>query len=172
MLMWKYGAHFFRNGTVILPFLPASGAGADTYPALRAARWHLRQTYRHISKFVRTNTEMRSATIPGRARAGSRPPPPRRDACPVFSQLGTKSSRAQPGIQYLVNTNGPEIIVILINNYEKDWTGNIEPVKLKLNLRKGMDLWHNKPLPASAFKDGVLGITCPAFGFRILSLLG
>jgi len=76
--------------------------------------------------------------------------------------------KVSPGIQYLVNTKGSEIIVTLINNYKNDWAGEIVPVKSGLKLSKGIDLWNDKPLSASAFKDGVLKITCPAFGFRVL----
>ena len=80
--------------------------------------------------------------------------------------------KVSTGIQYLVNTKGAEIIVTLINNYEKDWSGEVIPVKSGLKLRRGVDLWNNKPVPASDFKDGVLKTNCPAFGFRILSLQG
>jgi len=80
--------------------------------------------------------------------------------------------KVTPGIQYLVNTNGSEIIVTLINNYKDDWAGEIVPVKSGLQLRKGMDLWNSKSVSVSAFKNGVLKVSCPAFGFRVLSLKG
>ena len=80
--------------------------------------------------------------------------------------------KVRPDIQYLVNTKGSEIIVTLINNYKDDWTGEITPVKKGLKLKQGTDLWSNKPLPAAAFKDGTLKVTCPAFGFKVLSLGG
>jgi hypothetical protein len=80
--------------------------------------------------------------------------------------------KASPGIQYLVNTRGAEIIVTLINNYKDNWAGEILPVKNGLQLRKGMDLWNNKSVSASAFKNGVLKVSCPAFGFRVLCLQG
>ena len=57
----RCATHFFRNGPVILPYLSASGARADTYPALRAARRYLRQTYRSFSNPARAGTEMRVA---------------------------------------------------------------------------------------------------------------
>jgi len=45
---------------VILPHLSASGVRADTYQALRAARQHIRQTYRPFSN-PEAGTEMRVA---------------------------------------------------------------------------------------------------------------
>jgi len=59
---WKCGAHFFLNGASILRHLPAFDARADTYPALRAARRHLPQTYRPIQKSADADTEMPTAT--------------------------------------------------------------------------------------------------------------
>ena len=77
--------------------------------------------------------------------------------------------KVRPDIQYLVNTKGSEIIVTLINNYKDDWAGEIIPVKKGLKLTQGTDLWSNKALPAAAFKEGSLKVTCPAFGFKVLS---
>lgn len=76
--------------------------------------------------------------------------------------------KVRPEIQYLVNTKGTEIIITLINNYKDDWAGDIVPVQKGLKLKRGMDLWNNKPLSPKAFKDGVLHAACPAFGFRVL----
>jgi len=89
MLVWKYGSHFFRNEPAILRCLPVSGARADTYPALRAARRHPRQTCRLISKSATADTEMRSATI-------SRPQTPGAILALFSTRPGVKSSRAQP----------------------------------------------------------------------------
>ena len=95
-LRGRCATHFFRKGTVILPHLSASGARADTYPARRAARGHLRQTCRSFSN-PGAGTEMRVAhALAPRQRVGTR----FRITTPFFRQYLQFLFHCQPSLRH------------------------------------------------------------------------
>ncbi len=67
-----------------------------------------------------------------------------------------------PRIQYLVTKKTSSLIVTLINNSGKTWTGDIVIMKKGLNLKSGHDLWNNRKL------SGHTGIKVKPYAFRIL----